>query len=349
MIKNKLDYKLINLAIIAFIITLFYLTINFWLTIIQMILKIVIPFVVAFAIAHALYPLLKKMEARKIPKVVSIFIIVILIIGLFTILISLVLPLIFEQTLGLLSGILKFVNDISNQYDLNLGAFQHSLNDTINIIVKSIGEYLSNGVFAFVSRSLSFFSIIIIIAFVSIYILVDMSKIRSKTKQYFVRKNKKTFAYLKILDYEISQYFYGLGQFITWQFFEYSIVYYIIGHPHFLLIAFLAAITTFIPYLGAIITNLIALITAFAISTNLFVLTLFAIILLSSIDSYIVSPKIFGGTNKIHPLLTIFAVFAGGILGGISGIIIAIPTTIIIVSTLKYYKTDIYAIIDYRK
>ena len=51
-------------------------------------------------------------------------------------------------------------------------------------------------------------------------------------------------------------------------------------------------------------------------------------------------------TNNISPLLTIFAVFAGGVLGGFVGILIALPLTIILRTIFKYYKGDISKKID---
>ena len=53
------------------------------------------------------------------------------------------------------------------------------------------------------------------------------------------------------------------------QFFEYSIVFLIVGHPNWFLFGVLASLTTVIPYFGGLITNLLALLTASVISPNL--------------------------------------------------------------------------------
>ena len=60
-----------------------------------------------------------------------------------------------------------------------------------------------------------------------------------------------------------------------------------------------------------------------------------------NIDGYIISPKVYGKTNKLHPLVNIFAVFAGGILAGFWGIVISLPIAIIIIATYKFFKEDI--------
>ena len=60
-----------------------------------------------------------------------------------------------------------------------------------------------------------------------------------------------------------------------------------------------------------------------------------------NIDGYIIGPKVYGKTNQLHPLINIFAVFAGGILGGFWGIVISLPITIILIATYKFFKEDI--------
>ena len=74
---------------------------------------------------------------------------------------------------------------------------------------------------------------------------------------------------------------------------------------------------------------------------SLIILTLIITLVFPNIDGYIISPKIYGKTNELPPLLTIFAVFAGGTLFGFSGIVIAVPLTIMIMAIIKSYKSEI--------
>ena len=63
--------------------------------------------------------------------------------------------------------------------------------------------------------------------------------------------------------------------------------------------------------------------------------------ILSSLDSYVINPTVYGKTNSIHPLITIIALFAGGIIFGITGVFISFPLAIFMVTTYKYFKEDI--------
>ena len=94
-------------------------------------------------------------------------------------------------------------------------------------------------------------------------------------------------------------------------------------------------------FFGGIITNIIAAITAFVISPALFIKTVITFVILSTVDGYLINPIVYGKTNDVHPLIVIIALFAGGIIFGMFGIIISLPLAIIIISTIKYFKEDI--------
>ena len=168
-----------------------------------------------------------------------------------------------------------------------------------------------------------------------------MPKIRSKIKDFMQKKDKKKFQLIKNIDTEVYSYLKGLGIFMIIQFFEYTFLFLIIGHPNFLLIGVLACITTVIPYFGGIITNLIALVIASVVSPKVFILTLLITIIFPNIDGYVISPKIYGKTNELPAVLTVFVVFAGGALFGFTGIVIAVPLTIILMAIIKTYKPEI--------
>lgn len=67
----------------------------------------------------------------------------------------------------------------------------------------------------------------------------------------------------------------SLGLFMFIQFIEYSLLFLIIGHPYWLVLGILIGIFTVLPYIGGLLSNLIAITSAFMISKELFYLTLF--------------------------------------------------------------------------
>ena len=61
--KNKINFKLVNFALISLRIFLLYQTGYLWIGVVSKLYKIAKPFMIAFVIAYALYPFLKYMEA----------------------------------------------------------------------------------------------------------------------------------------------------------------------------------------------------------------------------------------------------------------------------------------------
>ena len=139
----------------------------------------------------------------------------------------------------------------------------------------------------------------------------------------------------------MKKYFTSFIKIMIITFFEYNLGFILIGHPNFLLLGFLASISSVIPYFGGIFSNIIACVTAFFVSTKLFILTLIVAFIFPNIDGYVISPRIYGKTNNVPTLLTIFAAYAGGKLFGFIGIVIALPLTIVLLSTYRFYEDDI--------
>lgn len=342
MLKNKLDYKLVNLALIVLIVFLLYSTGNLWIGVCDKILEIFIPFLFAFAIAYAIHPFLQKMMDKKIPKWAGVSIIVALIIAFASLVIYLITTVMFTQLSSLFNSIMSFIGSLGeSSFEFNVAGLETSLADTFKTILTKLGTYVSDGAINLIDSSLSFISTLFIIFAAFIYFLIDMDQIREEIKFFFIKKSKKTYRFVKTLDEEMKKYLSGLVQVIIISFVEYTLVYTVIGHPNAILLGFLAAVANLIPYFGGIAVNVIAAITAFVVSPSLLIKTFIVFAILSAIDSYVINPTIYGKTNSIHPLVTIIALFAGGIIFGILGVFISFPLAIIIVTTYKYYRNDI--------
>lgn len=344
MIKNKLDFKMINATLLILSIYLIYQTKNFWISAISLIWKISFPFIIAFALAYALYPLVRKLVDKKVPKAIAITIIVLSLIIIVGIMMILSAPMIFNQTRSLFNGIVAFLKELSVDYSINFKTLQDSLSVNFNSILQKFGAYISNGAISVISISLDYISKLFIIFTAFVYFLIDMDKIRSITKDYFKSKGKKIYNYVKLLDDEMEKYISGFLKIICISFIEYSLLYTIVGHPNSLLLGGLASFGNLIPYFGGIAVNIIAAITAFVINPTLFIKTCIVFVICSGIDGNVINPLVYGKTNKIHPLVIIISVFTGGILFGIVGIIISLPFSIILISTFKYFKNDLVKI-----
>lgn len=336
MSNKKINYKLVNIVLIALLVLILISTSNFWMWWGTKLFEILLPFILAFCFAYIFYPFRNYMEKNGIPKILSIGIIVLIVIAFLCLVVYLLVPLVYDQTVNLVSNSIKFIQDISTKYNIDLNYIQKSFSN-VNKIILDIGKVISNSAFNIIKVSISVISNSLIAFIVGIYFLSDMDNIRKTIKNFFKTKSEKTYNYVRSLDIEMKNYCSGLMKYILIQLIEYTLIFYLIGHPYFLILGILASFTTIIPYFGGIITNIIALVTAILVSPKLFVLTLIVALVLPNVDGYFWSPRIYGKTNNIHPIITIFSVFAGGALFGMLGIIVALPVAILLSQTYKYY------------
>lgn len=341
MLKNKLDFKLINFAIITLIIFLMYQTSEIWLGFAGIILKIITPLFFAFILAYVLHPYLKFLTEHKVPKTIAVIIVILTVLVVLGLILGIAAPLLFSQLSSLFNGIISFVKEISLKFDLNFGNLQETLSLSFNQIIEKLGTIVSDGAANFIGTSIGYITLALISFSASIYILIDMDKIREEFGDFLYQKSKKVYRYVALLDEQMKNYLTGFFKIVLITVFEYSIAFLIIGHPNALLLGFLAALASLIPYFGGIITNCIAAITAFVISPALFIRTVIAFVILSTLDGYVINPLVYGKTNKVHPLVVILSVFVGGSLFGIMGIVLSLPVAILIITTYKYFKEDI--------
>ena len=346
MFKNKFNYHLINWLALLALLYIAFSNINLWLGILGKVIQVMAPFIIAFAFAYALTPFVEFLQRRGLSQKVAVTITVlgtvIIIVGLLII----TLPLLYDQ-LTLLVGMVGDITDnIDSKFHINLGDFELKITDALNSTLKNLSTVISNTTLDFINKSLNFISKFIVGFVGFIYFLADMDKIRKWIKNVTLSFSKRFYNYVKCMDHELGNYLKGLGIFMIIQFFEYSFLFFIVGHPNWLILGILACLTTVIPYFGGIITNVIAIIMASVVSVPLVIATIVICLIFPQIDGYVISPRVYGKTTGVSPLITIMAVSVGGTLAGMWGIVLALPTYLLIRTTYKFYEDEISEGVD---
>ena len=341
MYRNRINYKLLNFLILMGLLYICVTNIGTWVSIFVTIFRVCLPFIIAFAIAYALFPFVKKLEEKGVRKSLAITLVVVVSLVIIISLLSITLPLLYNQLISFASSIGTVLEDMGTKFDLDLSSVESVANSYLNTLIGGLGNFVKEGTVDLAMKTFSFLGQVVIVFVVTIYFLAYMDKIRRAIKLFLRRFKNRSFAYVKTLDIEFSNYLKGLGIFMIIQFFEYSLVFFLAGHPNWLLFGTLACITTIIPYFGGLITNLLALLTASVVSSKLFLATLIICLIFPQLDGYFISPKVYGKTNKINPLITIMVVSVGGTLGGFFGIVIALPVYILLSTSYRFFKSDI--------
>ncbi len=339
--NNKLNYKIINITALMLLLYITFSNIGLWCGLFVKCISVLAPFIVAFAFAYAFTPLVRLLNKKGLSKGFSIVIVLLGIILLVAGILAITLPLIYEQLSLLVKMIVEVMNNFDSKFDINLGNFEIKVTDYLNTMIKNIGPTASSTTMDLLNGSFNFIGKFIVGFVGFIYFLFDMDKIRSYVKELLLSISKRFFEYFKIMDTEITNYLKGLEIFMVIQLFEYSILFFVVGHPNWLILGILACVTTVIPYFGGLITNIIAIILASVVSVPLMIATTVICLIFPQLDGYLISPKVYGKTNDVNPLITIMAVSVGGTLAGMTGIIVALPVYLLIRTTYRFFRRDL--------
>jgi predicted PurR-regulated permease PerM len=111
---------------------------------------------------------------------------------------------------------------------------------------------------------------------------------------------------------------------------------FIVGFSFALLVGVISGIAYAVPFVGQIAAHAIALILAGPQGFQTVVLTQVALFIVFRIADNIIAPRVFAGSVGVSPVVVIFAVFAGGELFGLPGLLLAIPTAALVRVLFKY-------------
>jgi|HubBroStandDraft_3_1064219.scaffolds.fasta_scaffold00172_3 predicted PurR-regulated permease PerM len=101
----------------------------------------------------------------------------------------------------------------------------------------------------------------------------------------------------------------------------------IMGVPLALPLASLVFLGAFIPLVGAVIAGFLAVIVALLAKGIVYALaTLGLLILINQIEAHLLQPLVMGRAVSIHPLAVVLAISTGGVVAGIVGALLAVPT-----------------------
>ncbi len=101
----------------------------------------------------------------------------------------------------------------------------------------------------------------------------------------------------------------------------------IMGIPLALPLASLVFLGAFIPLVGAVIAGFLAVVVALLSKGIVYALiTLGLLIAVNQLEAHLLQPLVMGRAVSIHPLAVVLAISTGGVLAGIVGALLAVPT-----------------------
>jgi len=335
------------LILIGFVLVLFFL---------HKIKPVLIYLVIAAVISLIARPGIRFLKKKlNFPNLLAVFVIMGVFVFFLVGMTRMFIPLFLKQGENLsLLNTTEFKNDIErllneiNSYFFNKGIDifeQFKIFDLLSNI-KDIPNLLNTLIEGIGSVSIAVFSVI----FISFFLIKDNLLIHKNllllipnTKEKRVAKSLNTIKEL------LSRYFIGLLFQITILFTIYTGILLVFGIENAIIIAFLCAILNLIPFIGPLIGGLLMFVLTMTeniglnfqteiLPTTLYVMT--GYFMAQLIDNLISQPLIFSKSVKSHPLEIFLIISLGGLLFGVVGMIIAVPTYTVIKVILKEFFSD---------
>jgi predicted PurR-regulated permease PerM len=300
---------------------------------------IIMPLVTAFFFALLMLPILRWLTRHKIPETISI----ILCIATFFIIIAGIATFLSYQVGGLVTDIdtikenllihwNKLSTWISTKTNLSLEQQMAMIHKQATTASTNITGYLQG---AFSSLS----NILIFVGLLPIYIFLILFYRRSLLKFTYMWFDKahhpKVSEAIKETEVIIKYYLGGLLIQISYLTVLLGGILLLLGIKHAILIGITFAILNLIPYIGALIGNLIGVVLTLTSSQEMWQIwaVLGSIAVVQFLDNNILMPRIVGSKVKINALASIVSIVIGGELAGVPGMFLSIP----VIAVLKIF------------
>lgn len=193
---------------------------------------------------------------------------------------------------------------------------------------------------AFQVISTLFFAIII-----SVYLLLDKDNVSRHCKKFCrLILPEKAVDYIYHVAYLVRDTF---AKFLSGQCFEalalgvlIFVLFTIFKLPYAGLIAILAAVLSFVPYVGSFIACAVGVLLTLIVSPSKVLICLVVYLAAQLIEQHLIYPHVVGNSVGLSPLYTIIAVLIGGSLFGVFGMLFFIPLFSVIITLIKEYAEN---------
>lgn len=247
--------------------------------------------------------------------------------------IALIVTLIFPPVISQIQDLTKLLPGISKEFALQTNLSNQVANTTSQNISELSKQFfsVSGQIFTYTRGVVQGFVAIFTVIVLSFYLLLEQHGAKKFMLKYLPLTERET---LVTIGQKIGE---KMGAWMRGQLLLALIIgvangigLAMLGIPFVLTLAIWAGFTELIPYVGPVIGAVPAVILAFLKSPIHGILTLILFIVVQQLEANFLVPKIMQRAVGLSPIIIILSLLVGGKLAGLLGILLAIPTAVII-------------------
>ena len=298
---------------------------------IYMVRDIIAVLIFAIIIASALEPILRYAQSKKIPRLLSLVVIYLLFFIFFAALIYIFLPLVLDQLRDFFQNYPTYFGKIEEA--AGVITFLPGLSGNIHELLSQLTEQIPSltSLISYISAIFGGILSFVVVLVVSFYLSISQNALDNFLRAIlppqfeiyihglWVRAQYKMGRWLQaqILLSFIMALIVGLG---LW----------ILGVKYAFLVAVVAGVLEIVPYVGPIVSGGLATLLALSQSPILGLWTLIFFIVAQQLEGHILVPLLIKKLVGLNPVAVILAILVGAKLGGILGILLAVPIAAVI-------------------
>lgn len=235
-----------------------------------------------------------------------------------------------QQIADSFSSFIQMISEKLAEFQVESAEVQKAINNVSNYLMRFATDFV-NGAVGSMSGITSFFTTFFFAIIITVYFLIDGKMI----KGYFSKVSNALFSdrfnhgmkvFMKDSDEVFSGYIKGQLLDVAVMMILVSVTLSILKVKYGVLIGIFSGIGNLIPYCGPFIgyvaSSLVCLVNGEYV--KLFV-SLIALVVVQAVDANIIGPKLLSNSIKVHPLLVIISLIIGSSVGGLLGMLLAVP------------------------
>lgn len=320
-----------------------------------LLINIIIIVAISVLLGFIFAPFVKILESRGLSRTLSTLIIFALFGFLIYLVLSFFIPKFFYQMDQLLVALKDFSlnEELSTIENKILSIFplfnKGELTMKVQQIISTSFNDAINHITLFLSGLISIVAVLIIVPFITFFLLKDSAEIQKSLIHIVPNK------YFEASYWILKRISLQLGRFVRGWIFDATFVgatigfgFYFIGIPNALPLGVIAGLGHLIPYFGPVIGGVPAIILSIMQFGDLSQVPLIVMIVLLTytLDNGFVQPYVFSKSVDMHPIIIILLIITGGELLGLIGMLLAVPVATVLRTTIKeiYFALKNYKI-----
>ncbi|MCG2767761.1 MAG: AI-2E family transporter [Anaerolineae bacterium] len=315
-----------------------------------------VPFIVGIVIAYLFLPLVgfaeqrspRWLQQKRLARPLSIVIVYLLMLGLAAGVVSVFVPLVSEQAAVMKLRAPVYYEQVRKLFFQVFDLYQRVVPEDWQVrMAQSFQQALANidktvqaavtRVFTIVTQTIGVILGLLVVPFWMFYVLNDTAHL---TQQFFSlippRYRRDVYNVQRIMDDVLGSYIRGqlLLCFFIGAFSVIGLLF--LGVDFALLLGTIAGVFEVVPYVGPIIGAIPAVVVAFMQSPILGFWVMVLFIGIQQVENLLLVPRITGGSVRLSPALVMLVLVVGSGIGGIWGMLVAIPVTAVCRDVFRY-------------